>query len=791
MAEIDELHAGNRGEIQRDILAAALKYASMGWRVIPIHTPTPIGCSCTANGKCKNKPGKHPKTKNGLKDGTTDQAKIREWWNKWRDANIGIVTGAESGLVVLDVDGKEGQDSLDALERQCGKLPNTVEVLTGGGGRHFYFKHPGRRVKTCAGKIARGLDIRGDGGYVVAPPSIHASGKNYEWESDSLAGELSLSSLPSWILDRISGRTDGKGNGNATGWIATAIAKLHEGNRNATFAKIIGRLHHNGWKAEDILKLLIPHAQKHNFSLEELRKEIEGICMRYPAEENELSDDYGRQRKISVAKQVLSLVEAEKLEFFHDQYKEPHCVPPGSAGYAIPLRSKTFRQWLVQLAWKKLGQAVSRESLQTAIQVLEGKALFDCPRKELHVRVGWQNGVVYYDLSNGQVVQIDADGWIIQEKTPILFRRMSHQKHQVVPAENGNLTRFLDFVNLPGQAQKDGRGLLLLVWLVVAFIPGFPHPPLVVHGPQGSAKSTLFGMLKELLDPSSLRVLAPTDSLREFVIQAAHHWFVPLDNFSSLPDWMSDALCRACTGDGFSKRELFTDVDEVILTFQRIVGLNGINLVVDKPDLLDRSLLLGLGRITEEHRREENKVWEQFHQAKSELLASIFTAVSKTLANYPYVQLSSLPRMADFARWGVAASQALGYGQEAFLSAYRQALTGQHHEAITASLVAQSIVHFMEDQDNWGGTPSEFLAELNRVAEQLQIDTRSKKWPKDPNWVWRRLGEAKTNLEAIGLIIERGEGIKRYITIQKRPESGVDTAGAANSVIVNTPASTA
>jgi hypothetical protein len=103
----------------------------------------------------------------------------------WPDTGIAVRTGAESGLVVLDVDPQHGgDDTLAELLAAHGVLPITVECFTGGGGRHIYFRHPGGEVRNSAGKVGPGLDIRGDGGYVVAPPSPHPSGRRYEWSVD-------------------------------------------------------------------------------------------------------------------------------------------------------------------------------------------------------------------------------------------------------------------------------------------------------------------------------------------------------------------------------------------------------------------------------------------------------------------------------------------------------------------------------------------------------------------------------------------------------------------------------
>jgi len=161
----------------------ALQYVKLDIPVFPLHSVNEEGvCSCgqeTCNGKNR---GKHPRTRNGLKDATTDEKQINRWWDRSADANIGIRTGSVSGIFVLDVDGPEGEQSLRELEEKYGKLPDTPTVKTGRG-QHRYFRIPaGKTIPNSASKIGHHLDIRGDGGYVVAPPSIHYTGNQYMWE---------------------------------------------------------------------------------------------------------------------------------------------------------------------------------------------------------------------------------------------------------------------------------------------------------------------------------------------------------------------------------------------------------------------------------------------------------------------------------------------------------------------------------------------------------------------------------------------------------------------------------
>ena len=175
-------------------LDAALAYAARGWHVFPLHSLRNSRCSCGA-AECGNV-AKHPRTPTGFKDATTDAAAIRAWWARWPDANVGIATGAVSGVDVLDVDSRHAGD--ESLETRFPGLEAAVESLTGGGGRHLCWIHaPG--VGSRAG-ILPGVDVRGDGGYVVAPPSIHASGRRYQWEAMHDPEEHALTETPPELL---------------------------------------------------------------------------------------------------------------------------------------------------------------------------------------------------------------------------------------------------------------------------------------------------------------------------------------------------------------------------------------------------------------------------------------------------------------------------------------------------------------------------------------------------------------------------------------------------------------
>jgi putative DNA primase/helicase len=146
---------------------------------------------------------KRPAVKNGLYDATTNKKRLKEYFRDHPDANYGVRTGGRSNTFVLDIDGSAGSQSLRGLIEKNGKLPKTVIVETGNG-RHRYFRGDGRKIRNSAGKLGEGLDIRGDGGYVVGPGSVHESGKMYCFKEGRALEDIEIARAPPWLLDLIS-----------------------------------------------------------------------------------------------------------------------------------------------------------------------------------------------------------------------------------------------------------------------------------------------------------------------------------------------------------------------------------------------------------------------------------------------------------------------------------------------------------------------------------------------------------------------------------------------------------
>jgi hypothetical protein len=204
------------------VIHSALALAARGFRIFP----------------CRPRE-KRPAPANGLKDATADREIIRAWWQQQPDNNIAIATGPASGIFVVDVDGLDAEAALRALEAEHGALPATVEVITARG-RHVYFKWPQEPVRNSAGKIAPHIDVRGDGGYVLSPPSIHPSGRRYSWSVDSASH---IAEAPGWLLAKQNGVAVSATPSPA--W-RTLIEGVSEGARDCSIARLAGHLlrHH-------------------------------------------------------------------------------------------------------------------------------------------------------------------------------------------------------------------------------------------------------------------------------------------------------------------------------------------------------------------------------------------------------------------------------------------------------------------------------------------------------------------------------------------------------------------
>jgi hypothetical protein len=466
------------------------------------------------------------------------------------------------------------------------------------------------------------------------------------------------------------------------------------------------------------------------------------------------------------AAQLIELAFDEGVELYLDQYSEPHVTVPEQPMAGFPVGSRSFRRWLAGKAYAEQNKGFSGEIFSQVVNTLEGQAIHEKSVKNLYTRIARVGGTIYYDLADDrQVVEITPGNWRVTDQCPIRFRRFPHQKQQATPLEGGELTKLLEYFNLSREYEK----LLLLTYAATLLVPTIPRVALIITGEQGAAKSTGLSVLRALIDPSEAALLSPMRDASSLFETASQHYCMYLDNLSSLSDEVSDALCRLVTGGSFSKRKLYTDDEQIVISLKVAVGLTGINLVANRADLLDRSLILTFERIPDDKRLDEEEFWAKFEQERPLLLGTLFSTLAKALETYPTLQMPQKPRMADYARYAAACAMALGYSAEEFYAAYSENTRRQNQAALESSPTAQVIVKFMEDKDHWHGSSSELHKALTPIAEQQNLAIGGTGgFPRSAHYLWQRIIVVRPNLNAAGIQVTHSEqSISSTITLRR------------------------
>lgn len=745
---------GNESRANQDDLLKWSEYYSMrGWPIIP----------ATA-------------TKRPLVKWTDYQARLTETeevegWLRDLPAMtaIGTATGEFSGIVVIDVEA-EGDPS-PYLEL------DTPIARSGGGGWHIFLKHPGFPVRNSVKELAPYTDIRGDGGFLILAPSISEKG-SYSWIKSP--HDTDLAELPFHVLEFL------KKDAHPTDWEQFANSDVLKGDRNNAATSYAGYLlaKHTPEDWDDVAFKKLSKWNTEHCKPALSHSELNGIFTSIKAREAAkpiAAVTQLREPRTSVATRLVqSLMQQPGIEFFHDQYGDAFVrVPVNGHEEVWPCDSREFRRYIAREFYvlTEGKETATNDAISTAINAIEGKAVFDGQEYKLSVRATrTEDGAIWYDLGDDswRAVKVTKEGWQIQEKIPVLFRRYSHLDAQVDPVAGGRVEDVLKFVNITDPDQK----ILFLVYLVVAMIPGFPHPMPFVFGPQGSAKSSLSRILRKLIDPSKLDVVSLTRHEKDLLLQLAHQYFLFFDNVSDIPDWIADLLCRAITGAGVASRMLYTNSDEVIQNIRTNVGVNGINLSCSKPDLLERSILFELTRMDKSVRKNEDELYAEFEAERPMILGAMFDAVAKTLELRDSVKLPSLPRMADFAAYGYAAAEALGIGGQSFMDAYYRNINSQSSAVIDDNLVASLLRDIANVSVYWEGTADELLKKMKDMLLERQVADRE--LPPTASALSREVNKVSTPLLDEEVSVSHHPKQRRVIIIRKM-DTGTDCASVADN----------
>jgi Bifunctional DNA primase/polymerase, N-terminal len=722
----------------------------------------------------------------------------RYWTN---GQNVGVLTGEPSGWLV-DVD-------LDVPEavRIAGRfLPQTL--TSGRKNRphsHWWLRATAaenRDFRDTDGK-KRLVELRSTGRQTLVAPSTHPSGEKYVWHAESglevaeisaaeleaRVRELASATLIARYLPPIRDEITGEGGGRHDYAMALAGFLLRPGrlDEELTLKILKAGWDARGWPGErekreahrDLEGIVQDTAQNiadgapvvGGPTLEEMEPGMVRQLRKYwgwyqeDRKEDRQEEKEGRRNQ---ADRLIGYALEDAEALFADQHGEPHVLV---ASEPVPLNSRCH-SWLRRLMWEREGRAVNGEYLKTAAGTLAAHAEFSSDVRELHTRAAWHDGTLHYELRRGRVVKAGAVGWGFDADPPVLFRRFPNLKPLPDPVSSGSLDVLGEFVNL--KTERDRR--LFAAYLVTAPLPHIGRPIFTTAGAMGSGKTTIQRLLKRTWDPTAPETVRFDP--RDFLQKVLHAFILMLDNQNTIPEWAADTLCRLVTGEADSKRRLYTDDEDVIIEARRAVLLNGINVPTDRGDVLDRSLVVELERIPDGERKTEEELWERFEAEHPKLLGVLFDVLSRAIALKPSLKLSRRPRLADWGEYAAAVYEVMGWGAEQFLEDWDEVVKVQNQATLDGSPVAQAIIKFMEDKEEYVAPSSELHKKLESVAESLGVSiTRDKAWPKSARWLWRRIKEVLPLLVAAGIAASREEDrMGSKIILRKTPRNDATNA---------------
>lgn len=442
-------------------------------------------------------------------------------------------------------------------------------------------------------------------------------------------------------------------------------------------------------------------------------------------------------------------------------------LPVNGHRETLPLHHKNFRSWLTREYFLKTGGAPNSEAMAAALAVLEARARYEGPCREVFLRTAEHEGRIYIDLTNEkwQVAEISAECWRVVNDPPVRFRRAPGMAALPMPENGGKINELRGFLNVA----NDADFALAVSWLLAALRPGGPYPILGITGEQGSAKSTFAKIMRSLVDPNDAPLRTLRADTRDMFVAANSAHALVFDNLSGLSAEVSDCLCRLSTGGGFSVRALYTDSGEAIFSAIRPIILNGISDFITRPDLGERSIILTLGAIPENQRKLESGLWRDFERERPRILGALLDAMSHGLRRLPETKLERLPRMADFAHWATACETAF-WPSGTFTAAFDANRAELIDNVIAADPVASALLGFMDGRLEWQGGASELLGAL---AEQAgDHAAKSKYWPRTASALSGRIKRAASFLRVRGIEIEaRRSGKARMVHVYKQSQN--------------------
>jgi len=370
--------------------------------------------------------------------------------------------------------------------------------------------------------------------------------------------------------------------------------------------------------------------------------------------------------------EISEAIAALHPQYILDENAEPFAfLSVGGRIKAVPIRSGSFELVVQNEAYRTLGTYIKETDFKFFKRACMYKAQESGRTRPLPVRVARDaDGNIVYDLrrDDGMQVKITPDGWDINAQE-VVFRDVGCEVP--VPVRGGSIAMLDQYLNI----QDSDQSLLVVTALICMFVEDLAHPVIVLNGEQGSGKTVLSRVLKQIIDPSNVEISHLDNSIQNTQLTLANQWVTAFDNLSGFSNAMSDLYCGVITGQSFQRRRLYTDSELVTFRLRRCLVLNGISGVATRPDLLDRSIIIDMCRLTETESKLEAQMFDSLRHDLPQILGAIFDILVGAMRKHRELTFDFElgGRLKDFAAWGFCIAEVMGIdgGGERFVEAYR------------------------------------------------------------------------------------------------------------------------